>query len=48
MKTIKYEANGEASDWMLAEHNILAFSPELGNGDYRSDQFFIEEYDVIH
>jgi len=28
--TVKYTANGEASDWMLGEKNIIAFSPELG------------------
>lgn len=28
--TIGYSADGEASDWMLADHNILAMSPELG------------------
>ena len=30
MTAIRYEANGEASDWMLAEHGIIAVSPELG------------------
>lgn len=30
-KTIGYPANGEASDWMLGVHNIISFSPELGN-----------------
>ena len=29
-ETVKYPANGEASDWMLGVHNIISFSPELG------------------
>jgi hypothetical protein len=28
--TVGYEANGEASDWMLGAKKILSFSPELG------------------
>eukprot|EP01017_Pseudomicrothorax_dubius_P042157 TRINITY_DN6840_c0_g2_i1.p1 TRINITY_DN6840_c0_g2~~TRINITY_DN6840_c0_g2_i1.p1 ORF type:complete len:463 (+),score=79.47 TRINITY_DN6840_c0_g2_i1:128-1516(+) len=31
--TIKYVANGEASDWMFSVHKIIAFSPELGDDD---------------
>lgn len=33
MQAIKYEANGEASDWMLGKHGIIAMSPELGTRD---------------
>lgn len=29
--TIKYVANGEASDWMLGVHDIISFSPEIGS-----------------
>ena len=39
-KTIKYKANGDASDWMLHERKALSFSPELGNGERVSDTFF--------
>lgn len=39
-KTIKYKANGDASDWMLHERKALSFSPELGNGEKVSDTFF--------
>lgn len=42
-QTIKYDANGEASDWMLAKKDIIAFSPELGIEDKRSEMFFIED-----
>jgi hypothetical protein len=28
-KVLSYEANGEASDWMLAFRGIRAMSPEL-------------------
>lgn len=29
-QTILYDANGEASDWMLGQCGIVALSPELG------------------
>ena len=32
-QTIKYDANGEASDWMLGEYGIPALSPEIGISD---------------
>jgi len=28
---VNYTTDGEASDWMLGEKNIIAFSPELGS-----------------
>mmetsp|Transcript_35834 Transcript_35834/g.54932 ORF Transcript_35834/g.54932 Transcript_35834/m.54932 type:complete len:161 (+) Transcript_35834:1137-1619(+) len=37
---VDYPANGEASDWMLGRHGILAMSPELGTEDKRSESFF--------
>jgi len=39
--TVNYEANGEASDWMLAERGIIAMSPELGIADKKSNGFFL-------
>ena len=39
-KTIKYIANGDATDWFLGKKNILSFSPELGNGNKNSDYFY--------
>jgi len=39
-KTIKYRANGDATDWFLGKKNILSFSPELGNGNKNSDYFY--------
>ena len=39
-ETIRYSANGEASDWMLGEKRIVAFSPELGTKDTMSDKFY--------
>ena len=30
MQSVKYKANGEASDYMLAVKGIYAMSPELG------------------
>lgn len=47
-EAIKYEANGEASDWMLGVHGILALSPELGILNPKSDEFFIEKADILH
>lgn len=38
--TIKYKSNGEATDWFLGKKKILSFSPELGNGNSKSDVFF--------
>ena len=38
--TIKYRANGDATDWFLGKKNILSFSPELGNGNKNSDYFY--------
>lgn len=40
MQTISYSANGEASDWMLGEKKILAFSPELGLKTQDSETFY--------
>lgn len=42
--TVHYPANGEASDWMLAKHGILAMSPEIGTSDPRSEVFFIRDH----
>ena len=40
MKTIKYQANGEATDWLLAVKNVFAFSPEMGIKDKASETFY--------
>ena len=45
--TVNYDANGEASDWMLGALNILAMSPELGNSDYESNSFFIHDKNLL-
>ena len=45
--TVNYEANGEASDWMLAERGIIAMSPELGIADKRSNQFFVKDPKIV-
>jgi hypothetical protein len=42
MRTVNYQASGEASDWMLVEHDILSASPELGTDDFESYDFYIE------
>lgn len=41
IKMVDYKAMGEASDWALGEHKIVAYSPELGYSDARFDNFFI-------
>ena len=45
--TLGYTANGEASDWMLAERGIYALSPELGTNSPDSDHFFIESSSTV-
>ncbi len=40
--TVEYPANGEASDWMLGAHNIIALSPELGTSASAAQSFFIK------
>ena len=47
MQAIQYEANGEASDWMLGKHGIIAMSPELGIKNGFSDDFFITQPDIL-
>ncbi len=34
---MQYTANGEASDWLLHERNIIALSPELGDDNSASN-----------
>ncbi len=46
--TIQYIANGEASDWMLGEHNIISMSPELGTTDSFSQTFFPEKEHISY
>ena len=46
-QTILYSANGEASDFMLANYGIYAVSHELGTSDHRTNTFFINETDVL-
>jgi hypothetical protein len=41
--TVGYSTDGEGSDWMLGEHNIIAFSPELGSSDNRMNTFYFEK-----
>jgi len=36
-------ANGEASDWMVAEKEIVAWSPELGNKVKGTFDFYIDK-----
>ena len=39
-ETIKYTANGDASDWFLGAKKILCFSPELGIKNHASNLFY--------
>lgn len=39
METVRYVANGEASDWMLHELGIIAMSIEIGI-DRNSHSFY--------
>ncbi len=40
---VNYQSFGEASDWMLGAHKIVAFSPELGTGQKETETFFPNE-----
>jgi hypothetical protein len=42
-QSIRYTANGEASDYMLAMHGIFAMSPELGTNTAAAQNFFISD-----
>jgi hypothetical protein len=44
--TVRYPANGEASDWMLGKHGIFAMSPELGTTGTTQD-FFLNDSDEL-
>lgn len=41
IEMVNYVARGEASDWLMGEHGIVSYSPELGYSDKRFDNFFI-------
>jgi hypothetical protein len=35
-----YNANGEASDWLLGARGIITVSPEMGSDDKEGDTFY--------
>lgn len=41
ISNLGYFSEGEVSDWMLGEENIIAFSPEIGTNDKDAQQFII-------
>ena len=43
----EYEANGEASDWMLANRGIYAMSPELSTDNPLTSDFFITDPELV-
>lgn len=47
MKAVNYDSNGDATDWMLHEHNIVAFNPEVGSDQKYADTFYVQK-DKIH
>lgn len=47
IETVEYSTDGEGSDWMLGEHKIVAFSPELGSSNIHARTFFLPK-DLIH
>jgi len=46
MQTVGYQANGEANDYIMKAFNIPSVSPELGNDNFFSGEFFIQ-YDFV-
>lgn len=47
IEMVDYVARGEASDWLMGEHKIVSYSPELGYSDKQFDDFFINR-DLIN
>lgn len=47
IQTVNYPANGEASDYMLAQLKIFAISPELGTDDEDTFCFLIKDMKVL-
>lgn len=45
--TVKYPANGEASDYFLAEKGVYSTSPELGTNNKFSDKFFVDSVSKV-
>lgn len=45
--TIRYKANGEASDWFLGELGVISMSPELGIDSNLANTFFITSKEVL-
>lgn len=43
IEMVNYIAKGEASDWLLGEHGIISYSPELGYSNNKFDSFFIHK-----
>lgn len=41
-ETVEYVANGEASDWMFGAKKIIAYSPELGEKEKYSENFWVD------
>ena len=39
IQTIKYNVNGESSDWMLGKRGIISYSVELGDKSPKTDIF---------
>jgi hypothetical protein len=42
-QTIKYTANGDATDWMAKQNDIMALSPELGIKSRATDKFLPDQ-----
>lgn len=50
MSTVGYSTDGEGSDWMFGEKEIIAFSPELGSSRIEAQTFYCPKdliFDVI-
>lgn len=41
IKTVGYSTDGEGSDWMFGEKEIVAFSPELGSSSGKAESFYV-------
>eukprot|EP00347_Sterkiella_histriomuscorum_P002819 403366684 len=47
-QAVKYQADGEACDWVFGQFGIICGGPELGINDYKTQTFFIEDKSILY
>lgn len=46
-ETVGYGVDGEASDWLFTNFQIISASPELGTNDFHSNSFYVEDRPTV-